>query len=53
MILEVCAGFIAGFISRPGVMRGHGKTPLFMAGMKCLPLCKDLSLPTTKELLCD
>jgi hypothetical protein len=26
-----------GFISRSGVMRGHGKTPLFMAGMKCLP----------------
>jgi hypothetical protein len=25
------------FISRSGVMRGHGKTPSFMAGMKCLP----------------
>jgi len=23
-----------------GDKRGHGKTPLFMAGMKCLPLCK-------------
>ena len=22
-----------------GDKRGHGKTPLFMAGMKCLPLC--------------
>ena len=28
------------FISGPGDKRGHGKTPLFMAGMKCLPLCK-------------
>ena len=25
------------FISVPGVMRGHVKTPSFMAGMKCLP----------------
>ena len=29
-----------GFISGSGDKRGHGKTPLFMAGMKCLPLCK-------------
>jgi len=29
-----------GFIYRSGDKRGHGKTPLFMAGMKCLPLCK-------------
>jgi len=28
------------FISGSGDKRGHGKTPLFMAGMKCLPLCK-------------
>lgn len=25
------------FISVPGVMRGHVKTPSFMTGMKCLP----------------
>ena len=25
------------FISGSGVMRGHGKTPSFMTGMKCLP----------------
>ena len=29
----------ACFIYRSGDKRGHGKTPLFMAGMKCLPLC--------------
>jgi hypothetical protein len=28
------------FTSGSGDKRGHGKTPLFMAGMKCLPLCK-------------
>jgi len=28
------------FIYGSGDKRGHGKTPLFMAGMKCLPLCK-------------
>jgi len=28
---------IVPFIYRSGVLRGHGKTPLFRAGMKCLP----------------
>ena len=32
------------FISGSGDKRRHGKTPLFMAGMKCLPLCKVLLL---------
>ena len=32
------------FISGSGDKRGHGKTPLFMAGMKCLPLCKVMLL---------
>jgi hypothetical protein len=30
-----CGDFF--FIYRSGVMRGHEKTPSFMAGMKCLP----------------
>jgi len=32
--------FTETFISGSGDKRGHGKTPLFIAGMKCLPLCK-------------
>ena len=36
------------FISGSGVMRGHGKTPLFMAGMKCLPHRHVPLLPSTR-----
>jgi hypothetical protein len=38
------------FISGPGDKRGHGKTPLFMAGMKCHPLCKVISISTIKDI---
>ena len=37
---ESCISRYAVFISGSGDKRGHGKTPLFRAGMKRLPLCK-------------
>ena len=39
----------------PGVMRGHGKTPHFRAGMKCLPHRHIPRLSTTRayKILCD
>jgi len=40
---------IVYFISGSGDKRGHGKTPLFMAGMECLPLCKVPLLPIGRE----
>ena len=39
------------FISGSGDKRGHGKTPLFMAGMKCLPLCNVLILSATNTCM--
>jgi len=37
------------FTYRSGDKRGHGKTPLFMAGMKCLPLCNVPLLSANEE----
>jgi hypothetical protein len=37
------------FISRSGVMRGHGKTPPFRTGMKCLSHRHVLNISTKEE----
>ena len=41
--------FESVFTYRSGDKRGHGKTPLFMAGMKCLPLCNVPLLSANEE----
>jgi len=40
-----------GFTSRSGVMRGHGKTPNFRSGMKCLPHRHVLSISAANNCM--